>query len=65
VRSFVLALADATLNPATAFLTVYLTGTVIALRTWPPQRPVSTREAARVMAARRALLAAVKARWAA
>jgi hypothetical protein len=63
VRSFVLAFADATLNPATGALAVYLTGTIIALRTWPPQRPVSTRKAAAVMAHRRALGAAVKARW--
>lgn len=65
MRSFVLALADATLNPATAFLTVYLTGTVIALRTWPPQRPASPRKAAAAMAHRRALLTAVKGGWAA
>jgi hypothetical protein len=32
---------------------------------FPPQRPHSTRKAARVMAHRRALLAAVKAGWAA
>jgi hypothetical protein len=63
VRSFVLAFLDATLNPATGALIVYLTGTVIALRTWPPQRPPSRREAARVMACRRALR--VKGGWAA
>lgn len=57
MRSFLLALADATLNPATGVgaVIVYLTGTVIGLRTWPPQRPPSAREAARVMAERRAL----------
>jgi hypothetical protein len=63
VRSFVLALADATFNPATGALIVYFTGTVIGLRTWPPRRPHSAREAARVMAARRALR--VKGGWAA
>lgn len=63
MRSLLLAFLDATLNPATGALIVYLTGTVIALRTWPPQRPVSTREAAAVMAARRALR--VKGGWAA
>jgi hypothetical protein len=65
VRSFVLAVADATFNPATGALTVYAVGTVIALRTWPPHRPPSARKAARVMAERRALLAAVKDGWAA
>lgn len=63
MTSFVLTLADATFNPAAAFLTVYLTGTIIALRTWPPQRPVSTRKAAAAMAHRRALR--VKGGWAA
>lgn len=62
MRSFIIALADATLNPATGALIVYLTGTVIALRTWPPQRPVSTRKAAAAMAHRRALR--VKGGWA-
>jgi hypothetical protein len=63
MRSFVLAFLDATLNPATGALIVYLTGTVIALRTWPPQRPASTRKAAAAMAHRRALR--VKGGWAA
>jgi hypothetical protein len=64
MTSFLFALADATLNPATCALGLYLTGTLITLRTWPPQRPVSTRKAAAAMAHRRALGAAVKARWA-
>jgi hypothetical protein len=63
VRSFVLAVADATFNPATGALIVYLTGTVIALRTWPPHRPHSARKAAAAMAHRRALR--VKGGWAA
>ncbi len=63
MRSFLIALADATFNPATGALIVYLTGTLITLRTWPPQRPPSRREAARVMAHRRALR--VKGGWAA
>jgi hypothetical protein len=61
VRSFLIALADATLNPATGALIVYLTGTVIGLRTWPPpRRPV--RRAPVDMAGRRAALAVVKGR---
>lgn len=63
MRSFLIALADATFNPATGAVIVYLTGTVIALRTWPPQRPASRRKAARTLAHRRALR--VKGGWAA
>lgn len=59
--TFLIALADATF--AAAFPIVYLTGTIINLRTWPPQRPVSTRKAAAAMAHRRALR--VKGGWAA
>ena len=65
MRSFVLAAADATFSPPAAFLIVYLAGTIITLRTWPPQRPPGTRDAAQAMARRQALLAVVKARWAA
>jgi hypothetical protein len=64
VRSFVLTLADATLNPATGALTVYLTGTIIALRAWPPPRRPA-RRAPVDMAGRRAALAVVKGGWAA
>lgn len=65
MRSFVLAFADATFSPAAAFPIVYLAGTIITLRTWPPPpRPHSPRRAARVMRERRALSAVVKGGWA-